>query len=328
MTDKSGDEGNPEVAVEEVPVDEYSEAWDEADKLGEKADLSAADDPKNAKEEEPAKVVEPPKVEKAVEPPVVEAPKKDESEETYEQRYKTLVGIRKHDKELWESEKAQYLSQLEETKKPKEVTPEQKKAADDFVDSLTDEQKKQLEEYEQDFDVVSKMEGIKRTREFAKLRHEMKKWQDDVLSKQTEIFTKLTEQESILKPIATKTQENEVESHFNAIRNAHNDFETYRDDGSLQAWIDSKPNYIKKALQETYSGGTASDVIEMITDFKQEKQITISTPENVVHINPKKAEKKQALTAVTSRRGAINLSHSLASDYESAWDEANAKLGG
>jgi ectoine hydroxylase-related dioxygenase (phytanoyl-CoA dioxygenase family) len=66
----------------------------------------------------------------------------------------------------------------------------------------------------------------------------------------------------------------------------------------------------------------------MITDFKQEKQITISTPENVVRMNPKKAEKKQALTAVTSRRGAINLSHSLASDYESAWDEANAKLGG
>ena len=323
MTDKSGDGGNPEVAVE-VPVDEYSEAWDEADKLGDKADLSAADDPKNAKEEVP--VV---KEEKPVEPPVVPpVQQKDESEEKYEQRYKTLQGIHKHDKEAWEAEKAQYLSQLEETKKPKEVTPEQKKTADDFVDSLTVEQKKQLDEYEQDFDVVSKMEGIKRSRELAKLRHEMKQWQDDVVSKQTELFTKLAEQDSRLAPIVTRTQENEVESHFNAIRKEHADFETYRDDGSLQAWIDSKPNYIKKALRETYSGGSASDVIDMITDFKQEKQITVSTPDNVVPINPKKAEKKQALTSVTSRRGAVNPSHSVSTDYESAWEEANAKLGG
>ena len=307
MEETTENEGNP--VVETKPEDEYSSAWDEAQGIGEKADQKAADEPK----------VETP--EKKEEPPV-EPPPKAEQDETYEQRWKTLQGIHRHDKDAWGSEKAQLLSQLEEAKKPKpEATKEQKEAAESFVDSLTDEQKKQLTEYEQDFDVVSKMEGIKRNVELAKLRKEIQVWKEEVVSK-------MTEQETRIAPVFEKVAQNETERHFSAIRQGHPDFETGRDDGSLQAWIKSKPKYIQPALQETYSKGTADDVIEMFNDFKRENNINIQPSDNVVRIDPEKAKKKQALTAVTSRRGSVNSSHSVASDYESAWEEANAKTGG
>jgi len=308
MADEATDDRGESVAEIKQPEDEYSSAWDEAQGIGEKADQ---------KEEaaEPEKE-DTPKEPEAKEPEVKTEQPPPPEDEKYEQRYKTLQGIHKHDKESWESEKAQLLTQIEEAKKPKEPTPEQKKATTEFVDSLTDEQKKQLDEYEADFDVVSKMEGLKRGRELAKLRKEFQDWKDEIVSK-------LTEQETKIAPVFEKVAKNETERHFNTIKSEHPDFETYRDDGSLQAWIKTKPKYMQPALMSTYSQGTADDVIEMISDFKRENNINIQPP-----VNTEKAKKKQALSVVTSRRGAVNAAHSVAADYESAWEEANAKLGG
>jgi hypothetical protein len=350
MADKvETDRGAVETKVEDVVVpDEFGDAFEEAGKAGEKADLSAADDPAKMKEEPP--VVVPP----VVTPPVVETPplvtpeqQPGETDEKFEQRYKTLQGIHKHDRETWETEKVQLQTALEEAKKPKtpEVTPPtpaEKAAADAFIDSLTEEQKEQLAAYEQDFDVVSKMEGIKRKVELGKLRKEMMDtldtWKQEFVTKLTETETNLT---SRIAPAVKLAEDSDQEAHFNMIRDGyvredgtevpgHNDFAKYRDDGSLMTWIEAKPKYLQPALKEAYSKGAAVDVIDLITDFKKESNIPL-TPlpsAEVIPIDSKRAAKKQALTTVTTRRGAVNPSVAVVDDFEGAFDEAVHKLGG
>jgi hypothetical protein len=182
------------------------------------------------------------------------------------------------------------------------------------------------------------MEGIKRKIELAKLRKEIADWKAEIANQLTTQITETRDQFTTqLAPALTMAEENERESHFNLIRqgydledgthvSGHNDFEKYRDDGSLLTWIESKPRYVQTALKETYERGAAIDVIDLIADFKRENNINSS--DNVVPINTKKTEKKQALTTVTSRRGAVNPGFAVAGDYESAWDEAISKQGG
>ena len=340
MADKvEGDRGVPETKVEDVVVDEFADAYKEADVPGEKADLSAADDPAKMKDEPPVVVppiIPPADVTPPVIPPVIEPPV--ETEEKYEQRYKTLQGIHKHDKDTWETEKVQLLSQLEEAKKPKtpekpivEPTKEQKESAVAFIDSLTDEQKQQLEQYEQDFDVVSKMEGIKRSVELGKLRKEMQVWKEEVAS---QLAAQSTTLDTRIAPVMKMAEDSERETHFDMIREGyvlsdgtqiqgHADFEKFRDDGSLMTWIESKPKYIQPALKETYSKGSAMDVIDLYSDFKRETNIPLTQPsDNVVPIDKSKAARKQALTTVVSRRAAVNPGTAVSQDFEGAFNEA------
>ena len=366
MADKAS---NSREALETEQEDIYSNTWDEANKkIGgmKQTNLSTADNPANVKDGEivPA-TPEPPIVETTLPPaatasipteipteipaeiptsPDSSLQQPSESDEKFEQRYKTLQGIHKHDREVWETERAALLLQLEESKKPEIPTQTSSVAAEAFVDSLTDEQKEQLKEYERDFDVVSRMEGIKRSMELAKLRKEIADWKTEVTNQLTKQATQFTSQ---IAPAIALAEESDEEAHFDLIRNGyelengtfvpgHNDFEKYRDDGSLLAWIESKPKYLQSSLRETYSKGTATDVIDLISDFKRENNIPLTfqtlasqtTPDNIVPLTSAKAARKQALTTVTTRRGAVNTGGAFAGDYESAWDEANAKQGG
>lgn len=331
----------------EADDDGYSSAFAEAaEMVGEKADLHKVDDPgeddKPGKGEKP--VVPPviPPVEKPDDKSAIDASARQpgEDEETYKQRYLTLQGTFKHDKSAWEQERTKLLSDLEEAKKPK--TPDEKKevekketaSADAFIASLTPEEQEQLNQYEADFDVVSKMEGIKRDRELAKLRKEMTEWQ-------TGILAQLTEAQAKLAPAVKMVEENEIETHFNVIRNGykledgtvvagHPDFDKYRDDGSMVKWIEGKPAYLKTALLKVYQKGSAQDVIDLYSDFKRENNIETALPvsrddDKVVNMNVRRAEKKSALQAVHTRRGAVNTGKSIVDDYEGAWEEAANK---
>jgi hypothetical protein len=324
MPDKVTEDGG----IPATPEKEWDDAFKEAEAKGDKAELSPADDPSKV----PAGPEVTPPPEKAEEKPSEEPPKEPpappdpalqqpgESDETYEQRWKTLQGIHKHDKEAWESEKATLLKDLEtarkppEPAKPAEPTPEEIVAsAAALMDSLTAEQKEALKEYEQDFDVVSKMEGIKREAELKKLRQEI----DEKLAA---IDTKVSAR---LEPVLKKAAESDEEAHFDAIRESHGDYEKYVEDGSIVKWIESKPKYLQPALRQTYEKGSAEDAIDLIGDFKRENNIEPPPPpENVVPINRKKVEKRQALAAVDTRRGAIATHAKIADDYEGAFEEA------
>jgi hypothetical protein len=327
MPDKVTEDGG----IPETPEKEWDDAFKEAEDKGDRAELSPADDPKNV----PAGPEVTPPPEKAEEPPPekpVEEPPADpslqkpgESDEAFEQRWKTLQGIYKHDKETWETEKAQMLKDLEAARKPPEPPPakpaeptpsEIVASAAALYDSLTAEQKEALKDYEQDFDVVSKMEGIKRGVELKKLRQEV----DEKLAA---LDAKVAAQESKITPVLKKAAESDEEAHFDAIRDVHGDYEKYVEDGSIVKWIETKPKYLQPALKQTYEKGSAEDAIDLINDFKRENDITPTPPpENVVPITRKKAEKRQALAAVDTRRGAIATQSKIADDYEGAFDEA------
>ena len=337
-----GDRGEPGTAgiepIVDVAVDDdvFAAEFDKAEEVGDKLDLSAGDDPKNIKKEEEEK--EPPKEEaKKEEEPTIPDKPEIESEEKMEQKYKTLQGIHKHDKQTWAEEKTELLGKLEEAQKPKtlEEKPIKKETvtAETFAENLTDEQKAELEAYESDFDTISKMEGLKRGRELAKLRKELQEWKEEVSAKLTDATTQI-------EPVIKMARDSEVETHFNTIRSGytledgtvvagHGDYQRFVDDGSLNTWIESKPAYIRTALERVVKQGNAQDVVDLLTDFKRENDISIQGQlDNIVDLESKKAEKKAALAAVGTRRTVVQPTHSFVDDYDGAFDEALKKSGG
>jgi len=323
------------------PDSEFNAAFDIAEKVVE-AELTPADNPANFKEADEKVVDEkaggetPPIIDEKpagqppdptlVTSPAIPIPTPAE-DTTYEQKWKTLQGIWQHDKESWETEKARLLAEVQTIKSQPAISPEPKKDPSSFMDLLTDKEKAELADYDSEFDLVSKMEGKKR---------------DLALKRLEEKFdSRLNEMMESLKPVnefTAQTRErfaNEAEElHFSSIAQSHSDYEKYVNDGSITNWIASKPKYLQGGLQAIYESGTASDIVDMLSDFKKETgiippvQTTPDTPQNVVNIDSKKAERKQAMTAVTTRRGAVNAAMSQANDFESAFDEALNRQGG
>jgi len=300
----------------ENQAQDFDEVFDEA--VGEKSD-EGQEEELAKKDEEDNKAAE---AEKAAE----EARNKEE--ETHEQRWKSLQGIYKHDKEQWEAERTTLLSQLEEAKKVKAPeTPEKKPSvSDEFIDGLSPEEKAEFEEYDSEFDVISRMEGKRREKAFKALRKEFLGWKDEIVSQLKEA----SESGKVAVQKAESLEDLRLEEeHFSKIREKHSDFEKHRDDGSIEKWIEAKPKYMQPRLKEIYSKGNTDDVIEFLDDFKKENGIEVDGKQNVVDMDRKREEKKAALKSVTSRRGAVNPSLTNADDFDSAFDEAlNKKTGG
>jgi hypothetical protein len=247
----------------------------------------------------------------------------------YEQKWKSLDGIIKSKEAKFNEEKAQLAAerdtlktQIAELSKTKPTKDSKDAKADDDSDSddLTAEQKAILAEYEKDFDLVTKYEGLKREKALKSLEKRILKSFEDKSKELEERFL------AKVAPLADTLRTTEEKEHFNLIKSAHPDFETYRDDGSILNWIGTKPKYMQDALKKTYSEGTAEDVVDLISDYKRENNLLSdennesSQPSNVISM--KKAEKKKALTAVVGKHGAVNISHAPSSDYDSAFDEA------
>jgi hypothetical protein len=303
-----------------IEAEAFKEAFDTAVAVGDAPDLSAKDDPATppvaeVPAETPAEV--------PVETPPADAPpqKAGESDETYEQRWKTLQGIHRHDKEVWAAEKAELVAKLAIPEKKEEPKVEAAVPAS-LYDSLTEEEKAALKEYDEEFDVVSKMEGKKREVELNKLRKEFQAWKDEVTA-QLAPATALVQESQVERD--KREVEKANEAHFSAIKDAHKDYTQYRDDGSIIKWIEAQLPSVQESLMATYLKGDAEKVVQLISDFKAANNIQPSTNSNVVNIN--KAERKQAMTAVTTRRGAVNPAMAVANDYEGAFDEALHKGG-
>jgi hypothetical protein len=281
-------------------------------------EMAAKEEPAELAPAEAAPVAEP------VQPVLEQQP--GESDEKYEQRYKTLQGIFKKEKESWDAKEATYISQIEEAKKapPPPLAPKETDIPKTLEESLSPEDKAALEEYDRDFDLVSKMEGKKRDLALKALRKEFQ----DFLGKAKEEFSaQLAPTQTLMQETVAERERQGEERHFSTIKEQHPDFEKYRDDGSILKWIESKPKYLQKSMMETYNEGVADDALSLLNDFKYENNIpTAQPPANVVSMG-KKAERKLAMTAVTTRRGAINPSMAVAKDFEGAWDEASHRGG-
>ena len=312
-----------------VAPDEFGDAFDKAEDVGKRSDLLVEDTfqspalpdtgGKVGEKETPAPVV-------PSEPHGESLVSADKLEETAEQRFKTLQGMLKHEKETWEGERAQFLSEIEKLKLtiPTAIVPPVP-AVNISEEILTDEQTRELGEYEQDFDKVSKMEGLKRSVELGRLRKEIADWK-------TEVANQIAAHAEQIVPVVKMAEESEQLAHFDMIREGyvlddgthiqgHVDFEKYRDDGSLLSWIQTKPKYLQSSLEQTYEKGSAADVIDLYSDFKRETNIP-NQPPSGTPIDHNKRLRKQALATVTTRRGAVNMNVARVDDYEGAFDEA------
>lgn len=279
------------------------------------AEETPAEKPEETEEKAPAEKME----------TVEKTETKPEKPEDFEQKWRSLDGIIKSQRTKYETEKAELVTELESLKQTvaslsgKNKDTAQSPKMDDL--DLTSEDKKALEEYEKDFDIVSKMEGKKRELGLKKLEKRLEGIFEDKLKNLTEQFS------SQINPIASNLQEAEKIRHFSTIGSSHPDFEKYRDDGSILSWIETKPQYMQEAMRKTYKEGAAGDVVDLITDFKQENNLLENKnnqpPSNVVNIQ--KAEKKKALTAVVGKHGAVQTNRISADDYDSAFEEATGK---
>jgi hypothetical protein len=119
------------------------------------------------------------------------------------------------------------------------------------------------------------------------------------------------------------------EMHFKAIKTAHEDFEKYRDDGSLKTWIETQPAYLKKEFLRVYNEGESDEVIDLFSRFKKDNNIgtTDKDGENKnIEQEEKKNEKKKKLDSMevvdTGKRAIGSTGVGKATDYDSAFDEA------
>jgi len=230
----------------------------------------------------------------------------------YEQKYKSLQGIYKSDKEKWTQKETDFLGKIEQYGTAGTAISEEKtkETLSDFKESLTTKQKEELEEYEKDFALVSEMEGMKRERAMEGLKKELKTFRDEVTAQLTPATTSI-------KNLEKKDIDRSEEEHFSAIKGTHSDYEAHVESGALREWIETKPNYLKKGMVEIYDNGSAEDIVDLLTDFKLENNITEVGTKDV-----KLDAKRKAITSVNTKRGAIGLQKAAADDFEGAFDEA------
>ena len=257
-------------------------------------------------------------------------------DDTDKQRYLTLQGIFKKDKETWDTKEAAYKKQVEEYEKAEATRKQSAAIVDptkilDPLAGLSAADKKELEEYDKEFDTVSKYESIKRKADLAAFGTAIRSELAEALKNIVDSFA----------PVISTTQENAKEKHFSAVSAAHKDYETYYNDGSIDAWIATKPRYLQEAFTKVRDEGTAAEVIDLLNTFKKENNIGPASAENTgaggapnipeksaaeIEAERKKAEKLAALTGVRNRRGGINANSSDTGDFDSSFDEASAKL--
>lgn len=329
-----------------VQDDIFSETFDTAEKLGDdqgdpkvddlekeaKSDAAQSGQPDQQKADDDSGKQADKQADASARKQSADASAAKDNEETYEQRWKSLQGILKSKDEKYESEKAQLLTELENLKKTVASLSDEKKdkkkgtdKSDSMFDDLSKEDQEALAEYEKDFDSVSKMEGLKRERALKKLEDRIL---EKIEARAAEIQDKII---SRVQPIEESYKKSDEAAHFSTIRGSHPDFETHRDSGAILKWIETKPRYLRESMKATYEQGTAEDVVDLISDFKTENNLleadknNQSRSDNLIDMEKKKAEKKQNLTAVITKRGSVDAGQGRADDFDSAYNEALKK---
>lgn len=329
-----------------VQDDIFSETFDTAEKLGDdqgdpkvddlekeaKSDAAQSGQPDQQKADDDSGKQADKQADASARKQSADASAAKDNEETYEQRWKSLQGILKSKDEKYESEKAQLLTELENLKKTVASLSDEKKdkkkgtdKSDSMFDDLSKEDQEALAEYEKDFDSVSKMEGLKRERALKKLEDRIL---EKIEARAAEIQDKIV---SRVQPIEESYKKSDEAAHFSTIRGSHPDFETHRDSGAILKWIETKPRYLRESMKATYEQGTAEDVVDLISDFKTENNLleadknNQSRSDNLIDMEKKKAEKKQNLTAVITKRGSVDAGQGRADDFDSAYNEALKK---
>ena len=86
-----------------------------------------------------------------------------------------------------------------------------------------------------------------------------------VSAKMTELEARLND---TIAPMQQTAHNNAMDAHFNAIKSAISDFDQLVESGAVQDWIKTQPSYVQKAANAVLEQGTASEVIELFSNYK------------------------------------------------------------
>lgn len=235
---------------------------------------------------------------------------KAETPESLEQKYKTLQGMYNQLKE-----KEEKPPEKKEEKK-EEAPPDYSLLFQDLPADLSDDIRAELAEYEEEYDHISKYEGIKREQLAKRL-----------IGLMNVSFQKFHEQ---IAPYLKATAETAQSTHYSAIKQAHTDFEEIRDSGKLNEWIDAKPKYMRDAMKTVYKAGDTQDVIDLFKQFKEETGYKPDKSQGKKKAEEKNLDKENSLELVRTREAGIppapsKKQQAKEDDFSAAFAEASQK---
>lgn len=166
----------------------------------------------------------------------------DEDPAVWRQRYLTLQG--KFNKLASQRQPQQHQQQPEDGSDEQDTG----KKKPDPAQQLADEDRELLEQLDSELPLVGK--AVRKLLE-------------------TQQKTLLTAVEQKLAPVARTVQLTEEDKHFAAIYEAHDDFDDIVAGEELYEFIDSQPSYIQSGMRAVLDRGTAEEVIDLFSRFKE-----------------------------------------------------------
>lgn len=121
-----------------------------------------------------------------------------------------------------------------------------------------------------------------------------------------------------IEPLQQRAETTALEAHFNAIRQAHEDYESLVEGGKLDEWVKALPAYARSGALRVIEEGNAQEVIELLDAFKS------ATPADPT---PSKEDiAKKAQQAIAKAKDKTTVPRSL-SDVPSGGLPASEELG-
>ncbi len=139
-----------------------------------------------------------------------------------------------------------------------------------------------------------------------------------VETKTSELKAKL---DAALAPVQKVAADKAAEEHFGSIRGVHSDFDQLVESNAVERWIKTQPSFLQASMQKVYESGTAGEVIELFTAYKDAQGIradkTVATPS-------KEDFKGKAAAVIAAAKGGKPLS---LSDVPSAGEVVTDEIG-
>jgi hypothetical protein len=183
---------------------------------------------------------------------------------------------------------------------------------------FTEDEQKAIAEFEKNWDEISPVFNIK-------LKHAIAA----VEAKAARTIAKVVENiYSDFTPLINSHLKSEATSFRGAVLKAHEDYDAVYP--KLDGWIKAHPAYLQSGLLKAYNEGTAEEVIDLVSRYKQANGVK---PQAAAPAAPEQGETKKpaaaaaaALAPVDTKRTTPKPSGDDPNDYDSAFDEAAASL--
>lgn len=296
-TDNDFDEGFAEV---ETPVDVSAEP---------PVDDVPVDDPGDALDAEPAGDQEPAPTGDVEPEPETDDPAGDPAAAAPAEPVKPQPEI---DPKYLAQAIAEAQEQLQASKTPAAPVEEPKAAS--FEDYLDDKDKAALEVFKSEWsEVAAPVSALISAHVKAALANQEKQI--------------LTQMEQQLVPIQQVTAKSQEAAHWGSIAAAHPDYQTVAE--ALPEWIESQPFKVAQKYMSAYQAGSAAEVVELLTAYKQAIGTTGAAPVNpassAAQVQPRVAPVNKAALAATlapptAQRSTVSPSKDP-NDFEAAFAE-------